>query len=91
MLDTLTQFKVNCIYDNIVERNSIYKSKRFYKFIRNSITSRIPLLNKKLLKKFMREIFKKEDVLKLFFTKYILEDYLPNLHFDVELKDLINL
>jgi hypothetical protein len=39
----------------------------------------------------MREIFKKEDVLKLFFTKYILEDYLPNLHFDVELKDLINL
>lgn len=91
MLDIPTQFKVNCIYDNIVERNNIYKSKRFYKFIRGNIRSCRPLLNKKLLKKFMREIFKKEDVLKLFFTKYILEDYLPNLHFDVELKDLINL
>jgi len=91
VLDIPTQFKVSCIYDNIVERNNIYKSKRFYKFIRDNIRSCRPLLNKKLLKKFMREIFKKEDVLKLFFTKYILEDYLPNLHFDVELKDLINL
>lgn len=91
MLDTLTQFKVNCLYDNIVERNSVYKSKRFYKFIRNSITSRGPLLNKKLLKRFMREIFKREDYLKLYFTKYILEEYLPNLHFDTELKDLIDL
>ncbi len=91
MLDTLTQFKVNCIYDNIVERNSIYKSRRFYKFIRDNITSRSPLLNKKMLKKVMREIFKREDYLKLYFTKYILEEYLLNLHFDTELKDLIDL
>jgi hypothetical protein len=91
VLDTLTQFKVNCIYDNIVERNSIYKSRRFYKFIRDNITSRSPLLNKKMLKKVMREIFKREDYLKLYFTKYILEEYLLNLHFDTELKDLIDL
>lgn len=82
VLDMHSQFKVNCIYDNIIERNNIFKSKRFYKFIRDIIRARASLHNKKQLKSVMRDIFKKQDVLKLFFTKYIIEDYLPNLHFD---------
>lgn len=91
MLDITTQFKVDCIYNDTVQRNRIYKSKRFYKFVRGIITARNPLLNKILLKGFIREIFKKEDTLKLCFTKYVLEVYLPNLHFDIELEDFIDI
>jgi hypothetical protein len=88
----ITQINIECIYNNIEERNTIFKSKKFYIFVREDI-KQLPFFknnnNVKLLKSLIRNIFNTKSILKSYFSKYVVEEYLKNVHFETELDDLI--